>query len=208
VDNAISKTMTDMLSSLNDPRINRYGSTPVGFPYGLDRPNAIAVPPGWGLVLDGMDISDAEDVVLVNAATVLLARAEAAERGWTAEDAAALYNQAVTASLAQWGYAGNAATYLAQASVAYGATDHLKKIGIQRWLALYPDGMQAWAEWRRTGFPELTPAPYATNASGQIPRRFVYGTNEYSTNQENVTQAVTRLTGGDVQDARMWWDKP
>jgi hypothetical protein len=208
IDDAVSETVTDMLSSLNDPRINKYGSTTTGFPYGLDRPHAIAVSPGWGLVLGGMSISDAEDIVLVNAATVLFARAEAAERGWTSETAATLYNDAVTASLSQWGYGANAATYLAQASVAYGATDHLRKIGTQRWIALYPDGMQAWSEWRRTGFPVLTPAPYATNSSGQIPRRLVYGTGEYSTNNEKVTEAAARLTGGNTQDARMWWDKP
>lgn len=208
IDDAIASTMTATLSSLNDPRINRYGSEPTGFPYGLDRPHAVAVPPGWGLVLDGAAISDAADIMVVNAATVLFARAEAAERGWTSENAATLYNQAVTASLAQWGYSGDAATYLAQGAVAYGATDHLKKIGTQRWIALYPDGLQAWSEWRRTNFPELTPAQYATNSSGDIPRRFVYGTGEYSTNNEKVTEAVGRLTGGDTQDARVWWDKP
>ncbi|MBI1344088.1 MAG: SusD/RagB family nutrient-binding outer membrane lipoprotein [Terrimonas sp.] len=207
VDDAISSTMTGTLSSLNDPRINKYGSTTTGFPYGLDRPHAVAVPSGWGLVLAGQAISDADDVVLVNAATVLFARAEAAERGWTTENAASLYAQAVTASMEQWGYASGAAGYLAQGTVAYGATDHLKKIGTQRWIAMYPDGMQAWAEWRRTGYPVLTPAQYASNSSGQIPRRFVYGTGEYSTNNANVTEAAGRLSGGDTQDSKMWWDQ-
>ena len=208
IDDAISSTMTNTLSSLDDPRINDYGTSDVGFPYGLDRPNAIAVAPGWGLVLDGQSMSDAEDVIIMNAATVLFARAEAAERGWTSENAQDLYNAAVTASMAQWGYSGAAVTsYLSQTGVAYGATDHLKKIGTQKWLAMYPDGMQAWAEWRRTGFPELTPAQYATNTTKQIPRRFVYGTGEYGTNNDAVTEAAGRLQGGDTQDSRMWWDK-
>jgi hypothetical protein len=207
IDDAISSTMTGALSTLNDPRINKYGSTTEGFPYGLDRPHAVAVSPGWGLVLEGTDISDAEDVMLVNAAWVLFARAEAAELGWTSETAATLYGSAVTASLTQWGYAGDAATYLAQAGVAYGAADHLKKIGTQRWIALYPDGLQAWSEWRRTGFPVLTPAQYATNDTKQIPRRFVYGTGEYSTNNAAVKEAAAALSGGDTQDSRVWWDK-
>jgi hypothetical protein len=207
VDDAISNTMTNTLSSLSDPRINKYGTETTGFPYGIDRDKAVNVAPGWGLVLDGFDLTGAEDIVVVNAATVLFARAEAAERGWTSENAATLYNQAVTASLEQWGYGSNAATYLAQSSVAYGTTDHLKKIGTQRWIAMYPDGMQAWAEWRRTGFPILTPAEDATNDGGQIPRRFVYGTGEYSTNKAAVEEAVARIQGGDDQDARMWWDK-
>ncbi len=207
IDDAISSTMTNMLSSLSDPRINKFGSETTGFPYGIDRDKAVNVGPGWGLIMGGFDLPEDQDIVLVNAATVLFARAEAAERGWTGETAAALYNQAVTASLEQWGYGGNAATYLAQSSVAYGAADHLKKIATQRWIAMYPDGMQAWAEWRRTGFPVLTPAEDATNDGGQIPRRFVYGTGEYSTNKAAVDEAAARLTGGDDQDARMWWDK-
>ena len=208
VDDAVSSTMTDVLSSLSDPRINKFGSTTTGFPYGINRDKAVNVAPGWGLILDGFDISDGQDIVLVNAATVLFARAEAAERGWTTESAATLYNNAVTASLSQWGYAGNAAAYLAQSGVAYGATDHLKKIGTQRWIAMYPDGLQAWAEWRRTGFPVLTPAVDATNDGKQIPRRFVYGTGELSTNKAAIDEAVSRIPGGvDDQDARMWWDK-
>ena len=207
IDDAVSSTITNTLSALNDPRIEKYGTTTVGFPYGLDRPHAVNVGPGWGLILEGKNISDAEDVMLVNAAWVLFARAEAAEIGWTSENAATLYNQAVTASLQQCGYAGDVAAYLAQPSVAYGTSDHLLKIGTQRWIALYPDGLQAWSEWRRTGYPILTPAQYATNATKQIPRRFVYGTGEYSTNNAAVKEAAAALAGGDTQDSRVWWDK-
>ncbi|KIC93222.1 SusD/RagB family nutrient-binding outer membrane lipoprotein [Flavihumibacter solisilvae] len=207
IDDAVSSTITDKLSDFNDPRISRFGTSTTGFPYGLDRPHAITVPSGWGLILDGQSISDAEDVVIMNAATVLFARAEAAELGWTSEDPAALYNQAVTASLDQWGYGSQSAAYLGHPSVSFGTEDHLEKIGTQKWIALYPDGMQAWAEWRRTGFPVLTPAEYASNSTGEIPRRFVYGTNEYGTNNENVKAAAARLQGGDTQDSRMWWDK-
>lgn len=208
IDDAISSTMTGTLNGLNDPRIEKYGTATEGFPYGLDRAHAVAVPGGWGLILSGQDISDAEDVIVMNAATILFSRAEAAELGWTSENAAQLYNEAVTTSLQQWGYSGAEITsYLSQTAVAYGASDHLKKIGTQKWIALYPDGMQAWAEWRRTGYPELTPAEYASNATKQIPRRFVYGTGEYGTNSEAVKEAVARLQGGDTQDARMWWDK-
>ncbi|MGZ8510423.1 MAG: SusD/RagB family nutrient-binding outer membrane lipoprotein [Chitinophagaceae bacterium] len=210
IDDAISSTMTDVLSSLSDPRINEFGSETTGFPYGIDRDKAVNVAPGWGLIMGGMDLPEDQDIVLVNAATVLFARAEAAERGWTGESAVALYNDGVETSLEQWGYTDAAVVnaYLAQSGVVFGATDHLRKIATQRWIAMYPDGMQAWSEWRRTGFPVLTPAEDATNDGGQIPRRFVYGTGEYSTNKAAVDEAVARIPGGDDdQDARMWWDK-
>ena len=208
VDDAIANTMTDKLSAFSDPRLNDYGSAPEGFPYGLDRPNAVAVPEGYGLVLKGKGMTAKEAVTVMNAATVLFARAEAAERGWTSENAATLYTQAVTASLSQYGYNdADATTYLAQSTVGYGTTDHLEKIATQKWIAIYPDGLQGWSEWRRTGFPELTPTTYYVNDSGEIPRRYVYGSGEYGNNNANVKEAAARMTGGDTQDSRMWWDK-
>lgn len=208
VDDAIASTITDKLSSLNDPRLANYGSAPEGFPYGLDRPNAIAVPEGYGLILKGKNTLATDGVTFMSAAAVLFARAEAAELGWTSENAGVLYAQAVTASLNQYGYDDAAATsYLAQPSVAYGTTDHLKKIGTQKWLAIYPDGLQGWSEWRRTGYPELTPTSYHVNDSGEIPRRYVYGSGEYGNNKANVEEAAGRMTDGDSQDSHMWWDK-
>lgn len=207
VDDAIANTMTDALSSFSDPRIADFGSAPQGFPYGLDRPNAIAVPEGYGLVLKGKGMTASEGMVVLNAATVLFSRAEAAELGWIAENAASLYTQAVTTGLAQWGHESSAASYLGQSTVGYGTTKHLEKIGTQKWIAIYPNGLQAWSEWRRTGFPVLTPTSYFVNESGEIPRRYVYGSDEYGNNKANVTEAAGRLTGGDTQDSRMWWDK-
>lgn len=208
IDDAISSTMTDALSGFNDPRLADYGSSPIGFPYGLNRTAAVAVAPGWGLVLEGDQIDAAEDVILMNAATVLFARAEAAEIGWTSENAEDLYEEAITLSMAQWGYSGTAVqTYINQNSVRYDEGDPLEKIGTQKWIAMYPDGLQAWSEWRRTGFPVLTPAEYAENDTKEIPRRYVYGTGEYGTNNASVKAAAALLSGGDTQDARMWWDK-
>jgi hypothetical protein len=210
VDDAISNTMTDKLKSFGDPRINDFGTAPDGFPYGLDRPNAIAIPEGFGLVLKGKGTGATDGVVVMNAATILLARAEAAERGWTTENAAAKYAEGITAGMAQWGYTGApVAGYLAQSAVAYtGSTDTKKeKIATQKWIAMYPDGMQAWSEWRRTGIPALVPSAYPVNETGEIPRRFVYGLTEYGNNNANVKAAAALLSGGDTQDARMWWDK-
>ena len=77
---------------------------------------------------------------------------------------------------------------------------------VQRWLAAYPNGLQAWFEWRRTGYPALKPTPNATNSSKQIPRRYVYGQGQYAVNKANVEAAAARI-GGDTQDSRVWWDK-
>jgi hypothetical protein len=149
--------------------------------------------------------------VLISASQVLLARAEAADRGWTTENALTLFQDGITASFAQWGLAAPAASYFTQANVAFtapvGTGGNLKQIATQRWIATYPDGTQGWSEWRRTGFPVLTPAPDATNSSGQIPRRYVYTTGEYSSNKAAVEAAVARIPGGDKQDSKVWWDQ-
>lgn len=206
-DDAESSTMTGLLGTLNDPRIDIYGNSHSGFPYGLSRDQATLIS-SWAYVFKGTAMADNTPIVVMNAATVLFARAEAAELGWTTESSTTLYTQAVTTSLQQWGAtAAQVSTYLAQASVAYGASGHLSKIGTQRWIALYPDGTQGWAEWRRTGFPALTPSAYAVNSSKLIPRRYVYGTNEYALNNAAVKAAAASISGGDTQDAKVWWDK-
>ena len=82
----------------------------------------------------------------------------------------------------------------------------LKRIALQRWVAAYPNGDQAWSEWRRTGVPNLKGTRFATNAGGQIPRRYVYGVPDYNLNNAQVKLAAARLTPGDTQDAKIWWD--
>lgn len=228
-DFAESKTMTDLLGSLGDTRSNAFGgktedqntSNPdwnqpstVGVPYGLKRASAEAFTganPTWARVLRGDLREEGDNVVIINAAEVLLARAEAADRGWTSETALTLYQDGIKASFEQWGLSAPAAGYFTQGNVAFtapaGTGANLKQIATQRYLATYPDGLQGWAEWRRTGYPVLTPAPDATNASKQIPVRFVYPSSEYGTNKAAVEEAVKRIPGGDTQDSKVWWDQ-
>ena len=84
---------------------------------------------------------------------------------------------------------------------------NLPFIALQQWIAFYPDGIQGWSNWRRTGVPALTPALDATNSPKVIPRRYVYGTADYSLTAAGIAAAVSRLTGGDKMDSKVWWDK-
>jgi len=213
VDWAMSDVVDGFFDATSDRRALAFGSSSIGFPYGRDRAEAVAffnANPNWARILAPSYRTEGSPIVLLNYASILLARAEVRERGWitSGQTAAELYNAAIQASWEQWGVFSQTEynNYIANASVAYG-TNNLQKIGIQRWLAHYPDGSQGWAEWRRSGYPALSPAIDATNASGQIPRRYVYGTAEYSLNQSGVEEAVDRLAGGDTQDSRVWWDK-
>ena len=96
--------------------------------------------------------------------------------------------------------------YLGQPQVAYqGGTAGLKQIALQKWIALFSDGGQAWFEWRRTCIPSLVPAQVAIFS--YVPRRFEYPTSELSANDAEVQAAMTHM-GGDDNDTHMWWDKP
>jgi hypothetical protein len=147
---------------------------------------------------------------LLTASEMLFIKAEAAERslgGLTPAQAQGFYNGAITASLEQWGITDPAAVaaYLAQPGVAYkSGTAGLDQIAVQKWIALYTQGMQAWAEWRRTCQPNtLTAGPAAV--VDFIPRRLEYSQTEYSVNKESLDAAVGRQ-GPDTFGSRMWWD--
>jgi hypothetical protein len=133
--------------------------------------------------------------------------AEAAERGWIAGSAAAYYNQGIAASMEQWGVTDAAAiaAYIAQPGIAYtpGVAGH-GQIALQKWIALYTDGVSAWAEWRRTCVPAtVIPGPDAV--INTVPRRYQYSTREHSVNSANLDAAVARQ-GADEFTTRVYWD--
>lgn len=141
-------------------------------------------------------------------AEVLFTLAEARERGWIATSTAAAYYEAgIRASMEQWGVTDEAAidAYLARADVAYQAgVEGLRRIALQKWIALFTDGVEAWAEWRRTCIPAtLKPGPAAV--INTVPRRYQYPPREHSVNTANVEAAVTRQ-GPDNFTTRMYWD--
>ncbi|MEG0808468.1 MAG: SusD/RagB family nutrient-binding outer membrane lipoprotein, partial [Alistipes sp.] len=87
----------------------------------------------------------------------------------------------------------------------------LERIITQKWIALYPNGMEAWAEFRRTGFPRLFPIVAdsqdpSVNKNTQI-RRMVFPKAEYANNAGAVNAATRLLGGADRGGTKLWWDK-
>ena len=78
----------------------------------------------------------------------------------------------------------------------------LKRIGLQRWLAAFPNGNEGWAEQRRTGVPNLQTTRFKT---GPFVLRYVYGNSDYGLNNANTVAAAASI-GGDKQDTKVWWD--
>ncbi|WP_295730483.1 SusD/RagB family nutrient-binding outer membrane lipoprotein [uncultured Muribaculum sp.] len=86
----------------------------------------------------------------------------------------------------------------------------LKRIMLQKWIALYPDGQEAWSEMRRTGYPgwvTLATYSYASGvANGQLISRIKYPSSEFTNNTANAQDAVRMLGGQDNAATRLWWD--
>ncbi len=203
-DHTISATMVDTLKSLGDPRLPVYATLSGRGEY-AGMPNGVTYdPPLDSLSRIGTHFTRADaGAVLMSYAEVLFLQAEAAERGWIAEDAAALYGQAITAAMRELGIAqAEIDTYLAQPRVAY---QGLESIGLQKWIALYGNGVEAYAEWRRTSYPNLVAGPDALN-DGRIPVRLPYPLSEERRNGDNLRAAKERQGGASLNDP-LWWNK-
>lgn len=214
-DYRISKTIVDKLAALNDPRLPVYAdstATPTPQKY-IGIPNGLT--PGDASTLGFTKTSKPgtyfraphAPAVIMSYAEVLFDRAEIAARGYSNENAAALYQQAITASFNQYGItdASVIAGYLAQPSVQYNSANYKQSIGEQKWLALFGQGLEAYAEWRRLDYPVLQPA-VAGALGGQLPTRFIYPGTEQTLNGPNYTNAV-KHQGPDLLTTKLWFDK-
>ena len=144
-------------------------------------------------------------------------KAEAIVKGFGSGDAQVLYQEGLRQAMKMWGVAdGEINTFLASEDMALlnGTTDeNLEKIAVQRWIATYTDGFEAWSIVRDTGYPtELAQGVsdfdiYASgDLNGDYPQRMRYGSAVYNTNEANA-QAANSAQGPDVQGTKLWWAK-
>lgn len=175
----------------------------------------------------------------MNAAEVAFLRAEGALRGWNMGGSAeSFYRSGVTLSFAQWG-AADVDAYLANSTAtpaAYkdplgtfnysgetsnitvawaegaGFEKNLERIITQKWIANFTLSHEAWAEYRRTGYPKLMPVVTNNSKSQHVnsakgARRLAYPQEEYTGNTKNVQDAVSTMLGGpDNMATNIWWD--
>ncbi len=161
-------------------------------------------------------------------------RAEGALKGWNmgAGTAKTFYEKGIEISMKQWGISDPAAIAAYTASlktpiavtgavvspaltdipVAWSANagKQLEQVITQKWIALWPNGAEAWAEHRRTGFPKLYPrinSESAFVAKDQVLRRVPYTIGEGQTNPTGVATGVSKLGGADNEATRLWWNK-
>ncbi len=212
-DYRISRSMVETLKGLNDPRLPVFANK-----------TETATPEGYVGVPNGLTTSDASKLgfsrtskigtyftrpespaVIISYAEVLFNRAEAAARGFTGENAAELYGQAIAASMEQFGVTGESINaYLAQPAVQFDPSNFRKSIGEQKWIALFGQGMEAFTEWRRLDYPQLPPA-VAGVLNGKLPVRYIYPGSEQSLNRSSYQEAVSRQ-GEDLLTTKLWFD--
>jgi hypothetical protein len=105
--------------------------------------------------------------------------------------------------------------YLNNIPVAWSATatfeQNLQRIITQKWIAMFPDGEEAWSDYRRTGYPILFPV-VVNNSGGLIPtipgiRRLSFPVDEVTNDAKGVASGITELGGPDNGGTRLWWDK-
>jgi hypothetical protein len=152
----------------------------------------------------------------ITAAQTQLLLAEATYRGYITGDPATYYNLGVhlhMEQMKQFDVSANIPVSLQDAYLAgnpYDAGQALKVINTQYWIASFLNGPEAWANFRRSGYPALTPNPYPSadaSVKGGFIHRLVYPIREQSVNTENYQAAVTRQ-GADNLATRVFWDTP
>ena len=231
------------MNGYNDPRRPVYfipsefeGEEYVGIRIRVEKPALNSV----GRKYSGVNVSPSDPLVWMNAAEVAFLRAEAALFGFqVGGNAGDFYNEGVRLSFEQHNVAGYEAyiqddtnrptsysdpaglnsysSLLSEITIKWdeAATDEQKqeRIITQKWIANFNNGNEAWADYRRTNYPNLMPATDAGNKSDGIvssqfgARRMKYPLAEYTNNGENVNAAVSQYLGGpDRMSTRLWWD--
>ncbi|TYP97405.1 SusD-like starch-binding protein associating with outer membrane [Tenacibaculum adriaticum] len=225
----MSKTFVDFLQ--DDPRLpilamrrSDESTNPndlIGFPNGLDL-NMLQNTTGEsntdnyaGINRNTGITSEAAPMFFQTYAEVEFMLAEAAERwGLAGGNPEPHYNAGVRAAMKTLALYGPDAvisdteidTYLSVKP--FDSANALEQINTQYWAATFLNEYEAFANWRRTGFPVLIPVNYPGNVTnGTIPRRLTYAVSEQSVNAANYAAAIA-VQGPDELTTRVWWDKP
>ena len=219
----VSEAMVDSLQQKADPRLTLYAA-PTKNSFEANKADAAqplvyrGQPAGLSVEeqnqIDKNDYSVLSRVIrsenrafLVTYAELLLLKAEAAVRGMTTDDAASLYTQGVRASIEKWGLvaAEDIDRFLMRGDMRLSANNQtaLLQIGTQMWIDSFLNGYEAFANWRRTGCPQLYVGP---SILSDIPVRYIYSDNEQ--NNPNLISWTNEQYGRMVNENDMVWFQP
>ena len=219
-----------IMATYNDPAAVANDSDPdtdlanqFGVPVGVDD-EQLSSNPYRGLRGGGLNYSQpniysiaspaAPDFWVTYSQTSLLL-AEAAYRGWVSGSAQTYYEDGIRADMQVYALYPETtpisemeiAAYIGGTGVAFNASNALELINTQYWVVNIRNGTEAFANFRRSGFPALSPNVYNNNLQGGFARRMTYPDYEASSNAENY-RAAAQAIGGDNLLSRVFWDTP
>lgn len=201
-DFVLANTFVDVISPLNDPRAPVFMDDNI-IPYSGGTYGTGSAYTSFTHIGELWHTPDFEGIILSYDEVEFLI-AEAIARGLISGDAATHYNNGITASILYWGGTqAEADTYLAQASVAYDASNWKESIGTQKYIALYGRGWEAWSSWRLLDYPNTFTRPVISGEA--VPRRYLYGNDDGDVNSVNYNAASDAM-GGDLKSSRVFWD--
>ncbi|MCP9768373.1 SusD/RagB family nutrient-binding outer membrane lipoprotein [Lacihabitans sp. LS3-19] len=199
---------------------NRNADVQIGIPMGNDNSGAIAA-----AVKDGLSsfyaysqidrtrmAKNTAPMFFVTHAQTQLLIAEAISRGYLTGSAETYFSNGIKAHMDQMALFSAASAIESEKIQKYISdnplsTNALEQIGIQYWIASLMNGPEAFANFRRTGFPKLVANPYPLkDIKGDFINRITYPNSEISVNSTNIQAAIGRQ-GADNLDTKVWWNK-
>jgi len=246
----MSAPMESFLTGYSDPRIGTYFQTSTitpgvykGIRQGIENSSKDAY-----VVFSKLNVTNSTPILLMTPAEVQFLLAEAALKGYpgVSGSAQSYYEAGITASFKQHQVSGvsdylnnvaSPAAYVDPVNPAnntpaatnvtvkwdnsLSSEQQLEKIITQKWLAMFPEGQEAWSEFRRTGYPKLFKVQ-VNNSGGAIStdkfiRRVNFPVTEATNNTDQYNKAVSMLkaesnnvsapNNGDNGGTNLWWDK-
>ncbi|WP_316635013.1 SusD/RagB family nutrient-binding outer membrane lipoprotein [uncultured Flavobacterium sp.] len=185
------------------------------------------------------NLSESKDIEIFMASENYLSRAEGALNGWNMGGTAqSLYETGIKLSLQQWGIVDNTAinAYIAGSTlptlpnvltvypnldlldipvklpVAWSSIEANQRtqIAVQKYLAIFPESWESWADLRRSDakviYPPLNTDNNDPGVGKSLLKRIIYVTNEYSSNKDAVADGISKLGGPDSGGTKLWWD--
>lgn len=239
-DTRMGASIYSFMKGYEDPRLSKYFTgdldfaVPPAIPSTADAYNDAAKP----------TIEEFSPTFIFKASEVAFLKAEAALYGYNTNGGSAeyYYENGIRLSFIENGISENAVnaylsdsrmpvTFVDKAKPIYSAeatskvttawnnsdTEEVKleKIITQKYLALFPDGQEAWSEWRRTGYPRLLPANTTISNYGVVVsdghkdgvRCIPYPQSELVNNAAHLQEAVNKYRGGsNTGTVNVWWD--
>ncbi len=198
------KPFVDYMNSLDDERRTVFFQDVDGAYVGS--PSGLVVPYDDYSEFGTLFYEPNTSVIFLDYSTIEFLLAEAAERGIAGvTDAAGHYTSAIRASFEYYGLGDSADAYLANPAVDYATAPGTwkEKIGMQKWVALFNQGLEAWTEYRRLDYPQLSAPPQAYVPT--VPVRLIYPISEQTLNKPNYESAAASI-GGDLLTTKLFWD--